>query len=103
APEKQLGVLVAAVLAPKQRVDGQLEVVRLPAEQLVDTAQLAVGETEGAVKRLGRDGTQGLRNATRRSRSTPHCAAAWASRSASHNRSPAIRPGSWVCQASMAV
>jgi hypothetical protein len=51
-------VLVAAVLRPEQREDGQLEVVRLTAEQLADTVELAVGQPEGAVERF-RDEAQG--------------------------------------------
>jgi hypothetical protein len=42
-------VLVAAVLGPEQREDRQLEVIRLPAEQLADTVELPVGQTEGTV------------------------------------------------------
>ena len=45
-------MLVAAVLGPEEREDGQLEVVRLAAEQLPDTARLPVGQTEHAVERL---------------------------------------------------
>jgi hypothetical protein len=52
-------MLVAAVLGPEQREEGELEVVRLAAEQLVDAAQLPVGQPEGAVERLFRDGRQG--------------------------------------------
>jgi hypothetical protein len=52
-------VLVAAVLRPEQREDGELEVVRLAAEPLVDSVQLTVGQPEGAVERLFRDGRQG--------------------------------------------
>src|SRR5436309_2354516 len=48
-------VLVAAVLRPQEREDGQLEMVRLAAEELPDPRGLAVGEPEGAVKRLFRD------------------------------------------------
>jgi hypothetical protein len=48
-------MLVAAVLRPEQREDGELEMVRIPAEQLVDPVGLPVGETESAVKRLFRD------------------------------------------------
>jgi len=45
-------VLVAAVLRPEERKDDQLEVVRLPLEQLTDTYELGVGQTERAMKRL---------------------------------------------------
>jgi len=48
-------VLVAAVLGPEQREDGELEVVRVAAEQLLDTRELPVGETEGTMKRLFRN------------------------------------------------
>jgi hypothetical protein len=55
ALQEQGRVLVAAVLRPEQREDRELEMVRIPAEQLVDTVRLPVGETESAVKRLFRD------------------------------------------------
>ena len=48
-------MLVAAVLRPEQREDGELEVVRLAAQKLLDTARLPVGETESAMERLFRD------------------------------------------------
>jgi hypothetical protein len=51
-------VLVPAVLRPEQREDGELEVVRATAEQLLDSVELPVGEPEGAVERLFRDGRQ---------------------------------------------
>ena len=54
-------VLVAAVLRPEEREDRQLEVVRRPAEQLPDTVELSVGETERAVKRLVGHGSQRAR------------------------------------------
>ena len=47
-------MLVRAVLRPEQREDGELEVVRLAAQQLSDSVELPVGETEGAVERLFR-------------------------------------------------
>ena len=47
-------MLVRAVLRPEQREDGELEVVRLAAEQVADKVELSVGETEGAVERLFR-------------------------------------------------
>jgi hypothetical protein len=52
-------MLVAAVLRPEQREDGELEVVRLPLEQLPDTVELPVGETEGPMEWLLRDRAQG--------------------------------------------
>ena len=48
-------MLVAAVLRPEQREDGELEVVRLAAQKLLDTACFPVGETECAMERLFRD------------------------------------------------
>ena len=51
-------VLVAAVLRPEQREDGELEVVRLALEQLADSPVLGVGETERAMERLFRDPRQ---------------------------------------------
>jgi hypothetical protein len=51
-------VLVAAVLRPEQGEDSELEVVRLPCEQLADTRELAVGKTERPVKRLFEDARQ---------------------------------------------
>jgi hypothetical protein len=45
------GVLVRAVLAPEQREHGQLEVVRLPLEQLADALELRVRQPERAVQR----------------------------------------------------
>jgi hypothetical protein len=44
-------MLVAAVLRPEQREDGELEVVRLPLEQLTDSGELGVGKTERTMKR----------------------------------------------------
>ena len=52
-------MLVPAVLGPEQGEDGQLEVVRLALEQLPDTVELPVGETEGSMERLFGDGSQG--------------------------------------------
>ena len=45
--QEQRRVLVAAVLRPEEREDGELEVVRVAPEQLADSVQLPVGETEG--------------------------------------------------------
>ena len=45
-------VLVPAVLAPEEREDRELEVVRVALEQLADALQLPVGQPEGAVERL---------------------------------------------------
>jgi hypothetical protein len=51
-------VLVAAVLRPEKREDRQLEIVRLAAEQPLDTVELSVGQTESAVKWLLGDRAQ---------------------------------------------
>jgi hypothetical protein len=51
-------VLVAAVLGPEEREDRQLEVVRRPAQELADTVELSVRETEAAVEWF-RDRAQG--------------------------------------------
>ena len=51
-------MLVAAVLRPEQREDGELEVVRLALQQLLDTGVLPVREAELAVEWLFRDGAQ---------------------------------------------
>src|SRR5512133_1780198 len=45
-------VLVAAVLRPEEREDGQLEVVRVALEQLADAVELLVRKAECAVQRL---------------------------------------------------
>jgi hypothetical protein len=52
-------VLVAAVLGPEQREDGELEVIRRALEQLSDTVELPVGETEDPMERLVGNGSQG--------------------------------------------
>jgi hypothetical protein len=52
SPEQESGVLVPAVLRPEQGENGQLEMVRLPLQQLADTVELPVGETERPVERL---------------------------------------------------
>jgi hypothetical protein len=44
-------VLVAAVLGPEQREDGELEVIRLALEQVDDTAELSVRQTESPMQR----------------------------------------------------
>ena len=59
--QERRGVLVAAVLRPEEREDRQLEVVRRSAEQLPDTVELSVGETERTVKRLVGHGSQRTR------------------------------------------
>jgi len=52
-------VLVAAVLGPEEREDGQLEVVGRAPEKLADTVELTVREAESPVKRF-RDRAQGV-------------------------------------------
>jgi hypothetical protein len=59
--EKERRVLVATVFGPEEREDRQLEVVRLPLEQLDDACQLAVREAEGPVQRNLGDGSGGKR------------------------------------------
>jgi hypothetical protein len=56
--QERRGVLVAAVLRPEQREDRELEVVRIPAEQLSDSVELPVRETERLVERLFSDRSQ---------------------------------------------
>jgi hypothetical protein len=46
------------VLRPQEREDGELEVVRLAAEQLTDSRELAVGKTERPMEQLFRDRRQ---------------------------------------------
>jgi hypothetical protein len=53
-------MLVAAVLRPEEREDGELEMVRLTAEQLLNTVELPVGQPEGAMERLFGDPRQGF-------------------------------------------
>ena len=60
APQEQSRVLVAAMLGPEDREDGELEVVRPPLEQLADSAELPVGETESAMERLPSHDGQGV-------------------------------------------
>jgi hypothetical protein len=52
-------MLVPTVLGPEQREDGELEVIRLPAEQVADSVKLAVRQPKGAMKRLFRYRRQG--------------------------------------------
>jgi hypothetical protein len=47
-------MLVAAMLGPQQREDRELEIVRLPLEEVADPGELAVRQPEGAMKRLFR-------------------------------------------------
>ena len=58
ALQEERRVLVAAVLRPEEREDGELEVVRLALEQLLDTVEFPVGQSEGAVERLFGDPRQ---------------------------------------------
>jgi hypothetical protein len=59
-PQQRCGMLVAAVLGPEQREDGELEVVRLAFQETPDSLELAVREPERAVQRLFRNLRQGL-------------------------------------------
>jgi hypothetical protein len=56
--QEERRVLVAAVLRPEEREDGKLEVVRLALEQLLDTVEFPLGQSEGAVERLFGDPRQ---------------------------------------------
>ena len=58
ALEQERRVLVAAVLRPEEREDGQLEVVRPASEQCLDTVELPVREAERAVQRAVSNGAQ---------------------------------------------
>jgi hypothetical protein len=60
--EQERRVLVATMLGPEQREDGQLEVVRVALEQPADTLQLRVGQPERLVERLFRDPRQELQS-----------------------------------------
>ena len=57
-PEEECRVLVAAVLGPEKREDGELEIVRVAVEQRTDAFELPVREAECAVERLFRDAAQ---------------------------------------------
>jgi hypothetical protein len=57
-PQERSRVLVGAVLGPEEREDGELEVVRLPPQQLADSVELPVREAEGTMERLFRDPSQ---------------------------------------------
>jgi hypothetical protein len=75
ALEQERGVLVAAVLGPEQREDRELEVVRVTLEQLADTVQLRVGQTERPVERLFRDPRQRVQSSPQLRRAKPARAA----------------------------
>jgi hypothetical protein len=45
-------MLVGAVLGPEEREDGELEMVRVSAQELADPLQLPIGEPERSMKRL---------------------------------------------------
>jgi len=51
-------MLVGAVLRPEKGEDRELEVVGVTSEQLLDTGELPVRESEGPVERLFRDRRQ---------------------------------------------
>ena len=61
--QQQPRVLVAAVLAPEQREHGQLEVVRIAAQQLLDARELPVGQARGCDAAALARRHSGLRNA----------------------------------------
>jgi hypothetical protein len=69
APQERRRMLVGAVLRPQEREDGELEVVRLAAEQFADSVELPVREAERAVERLFCDPRQ---------RPESSCACGWA-------------------------
>jgi hypothetical protein len=52
--QEERRMLVAAVLGPQEREDRELEMIRLPVEQVADPGELAVRQPEGAMKRLFR-------------------------------------------------
>jgi hypothetical protein len=52
AAQLQARVLVAAMLRPQEREDGELEVVGRPLERLLDLTVLGVRQPEGTVERL---------------------------------------------------
>jgi hypothetical protein len=52
APQLQARVLVAAMLRPQEREDGELEVVGRPLERLLDLRVLGVRQPEGTMERL---------------------------------------------------
>ena len=52
-------MLVAAVLGPEKREDGELEVVRISPEQGADTVVLPVREAKGSMEWLCRNTAQG--------------------------------------------
>jgi hypothetical protein len=51
-------MLVTTVLRPEEREDRELEVIRLTCEQLADSVELRVGETERPEERLFEDPRQ---------------------------------------------
>ena len=81
--EQERRVLVPAVLRPEQREDGELEVVRVAPQELADTVELPVGETERPVERFrdlaqttivsGRDDTTFAPRGPARPRILPGC------------------------------
>ena len=66
-------MLVAAVLRPEEREDGQLEVVRVAAEQVDDTGELPVREAEGTMYRLFGDLRQVIQCSREGRRRAPRC------------------------------
>ena len=55
-------MLVAAVLRPEEREDGELEMVRVSAQELPDSIRFPVGEAESAVDRLFRQLRQAVQS-----------------------------------------
>jgi hypothetical protein len=51
-------MLVRAVLGPEEGKDGELEVVRVSAQELADPLQLPIGESERSMKGLFDDRRQ---------------------------------------------
>jgi hypothetical protein len=51
-------MLVGAMLGPEERKDGELEIVRVSAQELADPLQLPIGESECSMKGLFDDGRQ---------------------------------------------
>jgi hypothetical protein len=56
--QQERRVLVAAVLRPQEREDGELEVVRVASEEGADSLELPVREAESAMERLFRNAAQ---------------------------------------------
>jgi hypothetical protein len=68
AAKQQGGVLVCAVLGPEEREDGELEVVRVSAQELADPLQLPIGESECSMEGLFDDRRQRGKSSSRAGR-----------------------------------